>query len=106
MRTKVFVGGLSWDTDEASLRAAFETIGPVEEATVITHRDGDHQGKSKGFGFVRYGTEDDASEAVSQMDGYNLDGRPIRVDWATEKQRDDRGNGNRRGGNGNRRRRN
>lgn len=97
MRTRIFVGGLSWDTDNDSLKRAFESIGQVDEAVVITHRDGDLAGKSKGFGFVRFSSEDEAEEAVDTMDGYQLDGRSIRVDWATEKKRENNG-GNQRGG--------
>lgn len=94
MRNRVFVGGLSWGTDSDELRRAFEAIGTVEDATVITHRDGEHAGKSKGFGFVRFSNEDEAAEAVDQMNGAELGGRTIRVDWATEKKRDNnRGNG-------------
>lgn len=89
---KLFVGGLSWDTDDASLRQAFEAFGEVSDAKVITDRE---TGRSRGFGFVTL-TEDGAAEqAIADMDGTDLDGRTIRVNEAQERR--DRGG---RGGGG------
>ena len=51
MATKVFVGGLSWDTNDEGLRNAFAGFGEVVEAKVITDRD---TGRSRGFGFVTF----------------------------------------------------
>ena len=94
MSKKLFVGGLAWATDDSSLRAHFEQVGTVEEAKVITDRD---SGRSRGFGFITFAEEDSASEAVSSLNGTELDGRTIRVDAATE-----RGGGGRGGGGGGR----
>jgi heterogeneous nuclear ribonucleoprotein A1/A3 len=80
---KLFVGGLSWDTDDAGLRAAFVKYGEIREARVITDRD---TGRSRGFGFVTFDIEPDAIAAMKVLDGSTLDGRKIRVNEAEEKQ--------------------
>ncbi|KAA8527903.1 hypothetical protein F0562_035228 [Nyssa sinensis] len=80
--SKLFVGGLSWGTDDQSLRDAFCSFGDVTEARVITDRD---TGKSRGFGFVNFSSEDAASTAMSSMDGQELNGRNIRVSYANDR---------------------
>ena len=91
MSNKLFVGGLSWGTDDQSLTAAFEAHGTVTEAKVISDRD---TGRSRGFGFVTFGEAQDASAAIKALDGSELDGRTIRVNLAQDKpRRDDRGGG-------------
>lgn len=97
MSEKLFVGGLSWDTDDASLRAAFEQHGNVVEAKVITDRD---TGRSRGFGFVTMDAPASAAEAIEKMDGTQLDGRTINVNEARPQNRGGRGGG---GGGGGRR---
>nr|GEX85567.1 glycine-rich RNA-binding protein 4, mitochondrial-like [Tanacetum cinerariifolium] len=82
MSSKLFVGGLSYQTDDYSLKEAFSGFGEVVEARVITDRE---SGRSKGFGFVSYNTEDSAKEAMSAMDGQELNGRSVRVSLATER---------------------
>ncbi|KAJ5551910.1 hypothetical protein N7461_006608 [Penicillium sp. DV-2018c] len=62
--SKLFIGGLSWNTDDQSLRQRFEEFGVVEDATVVKDRD---TGRSRGFGFVRYSTEDEATAAMDAM---------------------------------------
>lgn len=84
MGNKLFVGGLSWDTDDSSLRTAFEAYGTVQEAKVITERDSD---RSRGFGFVTMGDDSEAAEAIAAMDGKSLDGRSIRVNEARDRKR-------------------
>ena len=85
---KLFVGSLSWDTTDQSLRDAFEKFGEVVEAKVITERD---SGRSRGFGFVTFADDESGRNAVKEMDGTELDGRTIRVDEARErKPRDSR----------------
>jgi cold-inducible RNA-binding protein len=85
---KLFVGSLSWDTTDQSLREAFERFGEVVEAKVITERD---SGRSRGFGFVTFTDDEAGRNAISEMDGAELDGRTIRVDEARErKPRDSR----------------
>lgn len=99
MSSKIFVGGLSWGTDDDGLRAAFESYGEVVDAKVITDRD---TGRSRGFGFVTFGGSEDAANAVEGMNGANLDGRTLNVDIARERapRRDRGGYGG--GGGGNR----
>jgi len=82
MAKKLFVGGLSGDTTDASLRKAFESHGEVREAKVITDRD---TGRSRGFGFVTFVRDEDAKTAISKMHGTSLDGRNIIVNEAKEK---------------------
>lgn len=91
MNNKLFVGGLSWGTDDHSLRSAFEAHGEVTDAKVITDRD---TGRSRGFGFVTFSNGDQAADAISALDGADLDGRTIRVNVAENKpRRDNRGGG-------------
>jgi heterogeneous nuclear ribonucleoprotein A1/A3 len=90
MSKKVFVGGLSWNTDNASLRDAFATFGEVVEATVVMDRDTQ---RSRGFGFVTYSDATAAQNAIAGMDGRELDGRSIRVNAAEDKPRGGGGGG-------------
>jgi hypothetical protein len=80
---KLFVGGLAWATDEASLLKAFQQFGPVAEAKVILDRE---SGRSRGFGFVTYESDADADTAIKELDGAELDGRSIRVNEAQARQ--------------------
>jgi cold-inducible RNA-binding protein len=80
MSKKLFVGGLSWNTTSDQLKAAFESVGPVADAVVITDRE---TGRSRGFGFVTYANDADADKAVTQMNGATVDGRMVKVDPAT-----------------------
>ena len=83
-KNKLFVGGLSWNTDENGLKNAFEKFGAVSEAKIIFDRE---TGRSRGFGFVTFDQKDDASEAVSQLDGRELDGRTVKVNYAEDRPR-------------------
>jgi cold-inducible RNA-binding protein len=94
MSKKLFIGGLSWGTDEYSLRSAFETFGELTEVKVITDRD---TGRSRGFGFATFADSEAANKAVAEMDGKDLDGRNIVVNEARD--RND-GGGSRGGGGG------
>ena len=84
MGNKLFVGGLSWDTNDISLREAFEACGTVIEAKVITDRD---TGRSRGFGFVTLDSSEAAQKAISTLDGTEIDGRAVRVNEAEDKGR-------------------
>ena len=95
MGKKLFVGGLSWDTNDQSLMSAFSRFGEIEEAKVISDRE---TGRSRGFGFVTFVEANDAENAISEMDGTELDGRSIKVNEAQE--RAPRGGGGRGGGGG------
>lgn len=82
MGKKLFVGGLSWDTTDNSLRAAFERFGDIEDVKVITDRE---TGRSRGFGFVTFADAGATKAAIEEMDGKSLDGRNIRVNEAQER---------------------
>src|SRR5213594_4666005 len=80
MGVKLFVGGLSFTTSNDSLRGAFARYVMVQSAMVMTDRETQ---RSRGFGFVEMGSQDEADRAIAGMNGANLDGRMIRVDKAT-----------------------
>jgi RNA recognition motif-containing protein len=90
MSKKLFVGGLSWGTDDDALRTAFERFGAIDDAKVISDRE---TGRSRGFGFVTFSSDADAMNAMSEMDGKQIDGRTIKVNEAQERQRDGGGGG-------------
>lgn len=93
MGNKVFVGGLSWNTTDQGLLAAFSPFGEIVESKVITDRD---TGRSRGFGFVTFQDPAAAKASVAAMNGKELDGRTLRIDMANDKP-SDRGNGGGRG---------
>ncbi len=82
MSKKLFVGGLSWDTDDSSLRKAFEKFGEVSEASVISDRE---TGRSRGFGFVTFVDDQAGIAAIEGMNGTQLDGRSLNVNEAQER---------------------
>ena len=90
MSKKLFVGSLSWDTNDESLRNAFSTHGEISEAVVVSDRD---TGRSRGFGFVTFEDDESADKAVAALNGTELDGRAIKVDVAQAKQRGGGGGG-------------
>ena len=98
MSKKLFVGSLSWDTDDHRLREAFAAYGEVTEAKVITDRD---SGRSRGFGFVTFADDDAADKAIAALNNTELDGRTIKVDVAHPR-RDDGFRGGGGGGGGDR----
>jgi len=77
--TRLFVGGLSWNTTSEGLRAAFSRFGAIVEASVIPDRD---TGRSRGFGFVTFENPRDADAAIQEMSGGELDGRTLKVNHA------------------------
>jgi cold-inducible RNA-binding protein len=83
MSNKLFVGGLSWNTDDEMLRQAFEPHGTVTQASVVMDRDTD---RSRGFGFVTMESAEQAQTAIQAMDSTVLDGRTIRVSVARERE--------------------
>ncbi len=90
MSKKLFVGSLSWNTDDNLLRDTFEPHGEITEAKVISDRD---SGRSRGFGFVTFADDESADKAVAALNGTELDGRTIKVDVAQDKSRDRSGGG-------------
>ena len=89
---KIYVGNLSFDTNEESLRNAFAAHGDVEEVAVITDRD---TGRPRGFGFVTM-PDSAALAAIDALNGKELDGRTLNVNEARAKS--SRGGGGQRGG--------
>ena len=77
--TKLFVGGLSWDTTTEDLRTAFAKFGAVSDVAVVLDRA---TGRSRGFGFVTFEAANDAMEAIKAMNGAELDGRTLKVNAA------------------------
>ncbi len=89
MGTRLYVGNLSFQTTEDSLRAAFEGDGrQVTEVKIMLDRD---TGRSRGFAFVEMATEQDAQNAIAAMNGADVDGRPLRVNEAQPRQEGGRG---------------
>merc|ERR1712106_1264538 len=91
------VDNLSYRTSTETLRRKFERYGEIGDCYVPRDRN---TGDSRGFGFVRFFDKRDAADAVKAMDGYDLDGRDLRVDYARHERpntmsrgRDDRGGG-------------
>ena len=85
----IFVAKLDFNTNESDLKAAFEGFGEVDSCKIIMDK---FSGRSKGFGFVEMSNDDEAKNAIADLDGSELDGRNIVV-----KEAEDRGN---RGGGG------
>ena len=80
--SKLFIGGLSYNTNDQSLREAFTSFGQVVEARVILDRE---TGRSRGFGFITLTSREETSAAISGMDGKDLHGRWVRVNYATDR---------------------
>jgi len=79
MAKKLYVGNLSYQTTQESVRELFEQVGEVAEVNLITDRD---SGRPKGFGFVEMATEEGAQEAIRRFNGFTLDNRPLTVNEA------------------------
>jgi len=79
---KLFIGGLAWAATDEDLKAAFSAFGEVVEAMVARYDD---TGRSKGFGFVRFATTEEAQKAKDEMDGKDIAGRSVKVDFARPK---------------------
>ncbi len=87
---KLFVGGLAWGTTTDGLRDAFSRFGEISDAIVLTDNE---TGRSRGFGFVTFKNDTDGDRAQSEMNGQELDGRTIKVDFATSQGRPGGGGG-------------
>ncbi|MDX1564820.1 MAG: RNA-binding protein [Phycisphaeraceae bacterium] len=85
---KLYVGNLSYNTTEDTVRAEFGAHGDTREVVLISDRE---TGRPKGFGFVTMGSEDEGKAAIAALDGTELDGRNIRVNEA--RPRENRGGG-------------
>ncbi|XP_056171507.1 29 kDa ribonucleoprotein A, chloroplastic [Syzygium oleosum] len=81
---RVYVGNLSWGVDDLALETLFSEQGRVLEAKVVYDRE---TGRSRGFGFVSYGSADEVNNAIDSLNGVDLNGRSIRVTHAEAKPR-------------------
>ncbi|CAI7783253.1 unnamed protein product [Closterium sp. NIES-53] len=79
---KLYVGNLSWGMDDMALEDLFAEFGKVLEAKVVLDRD---SGRSRGFGFVTLSSDAEVQEAISNLDGADVDGRQLRVNVAAPK---------------------
>jgi RNA recognition motif-containing protein len=95
MGKKLYVGNLSYGTTDSTLEQLFAEFGTVQSAQVIMDRD---TGRSKGFGFVEMGSDQEAQAAIKGLSEKEVDGRRLTVNEA--KPREDRGGGGGRGGYG------
>jgi RNA recognition motif-containing protein len=85
MGKRLYIGNLSWDTTEDSLRAALTEGGrTVRDLHIVTDRE---TGRPRGFAFAELGSDQEADAAIQQMDGMDLDGRPLKVNEAQERPR-------------------
>ncbi len=100
---KVYVGNLPFSVDDGALKELFSSFGDIAEATVIKDK---YSGRSKGFGFVTFSSDEDAKKAISEMDGKDMQGRNLKVNEAKpmdpDRPRRSFGDGNRDRGRGRR----
>jgi RNA recognition motif-containing protein len=79
--SKIYVGNLPFTADEAAVRTLFSAHGAVESVALITDRD---TGQPRGFGFVEMSNAD-ASRAIQNLNGHQMDGRALKVNEAQPK---------------------
>lgn len=85
MSKKLFVGNIAWTATEDDLRNLFSQQGEVEDLIILKDK---FTNRSKGFGFVTFSNDEDANNAVSELNGYNLNGRNLVVNEARPPRRD------------------
>ena len=78
----IFVGNLSFNTNEDELRQMFESYGQVDRVSIMTDRD---TGRSRGFGFVEMASNEDGEKAIAALNGQQIGGRTINVNEARPK---------------------
>ena len=82
MGNRLYVGNLAFSATQETLREAFARCGQVTDVHIVTDRE---SGQSRGFAFVTMGNANEAAQAISTMNGANLDGRALRVNEAEER---------------------
>lgn len=98
MATNLFVGGLAYKVTDDDLNDFFATVGTVTSAKVIVDK---YSNQSKGFGFVEMSTDEEAKKAIEELNGKELEGRPVAVSEARPREdRKPQFNNNRSGGGG------
>ncbi len=85
--SKLFVGNLAWGITEDELKAEFEGCGTIEELNIIKDQQ---TGRSRGFGFVKFATAQEAEKAVQTMNGKEIQGRAMNVNLAKDKKEKER----------------
>lgn len=90
MRNKLYVANINFQASEQDLSNHFNSIGPVKSVKLIYSREEGRQNFHRGFGFVEYENESDATEALNQLNNSELVGRPIKIDFAREDNRGSR----------------
>ncbi len=89
MNKKLYVGGLAYSVTDSQLQQLFASHGNVESAKVITDRE---TNRSRGFGFVEMGTQEEAEKAIAALNGTLLDGRNLTVNMSKPRE-ESRGGG-------------
>ncbi len=84
----IYVGNLPYSTEKEELQEVFEAYGIVESVDIIVDR---RSGRSRGYGFVTMPNEDEARQAVEELNGSDLGGRSLRVDFSRPKSEGQRG---------------
>ncbi|CAO3625863.1 unnamed protein product [Cunninghamella blakesleeana] len=79
MSAKLYVGNISWSVTEDVLRSVFENHGQVVDVIIMRDRD---TGRSRGFGFITMGSNEEADTALAALQEQEVDGRRIRVNRA------------------------
>ena len=79
MSKNIYCANLPYSTTDAELREMFEAYGPVESATVIKDRE---TGRSRGFGFVEMTNDSEADQAIENLNGHEMGGRPLTINEA------------------------
>jgi cold-inducible RNA-binding protein len=97
MGTKLYVGNLSFNTTENELQELFSQAGTVQEVTLMQDK---FTGKSRGFAFVTMGSEQEAQNAITQLNGKTVEGRALTVNEARPREPRPPGGGGGRGGYG------
>ena len=97
MGSKLYVGNLTYDATSSDLEQMFSPHGKVQSAEVIQDRD---TGRSKGFGFVQMGSDQEAQAAIAALNGQDHGGRALTVNEAKPREERPRGGGGGGGGGG------
>ena len=90
MALRIFIGNLSFKTTEGELETLFAESGSVTSVTIIMDR---FSGRSRGFGFIEMGSEEEAQAAIERLNGYEFEGRALTVNEAKPQERRGGGGG-------------
>jgi RNA recognition motif-containing protein len=83
MSNKIFVGNLAYSATEADLEDAFRMYGEILEVKIVIDRE---TNRSRGFGFITFQSAEATDKAQQEMNGHELNGRPLRVNSARSKE--------------------